>query len=109
VDAGSDAAAFDVGLVYATSVNLAAKSSIGGAAAGVAVGMEMDHSEVALEEHIAVEAQSSTSVGSAATVKVVGHTCDADHAQMVRLQKLENWIVEYGMRLGDMVGTFALP
>jgi hypothetical protein len=85
-------------------------SLIGGVAAvGAAEGMGMDHSEVALEEHIAVEALGSTFAGFAAIVKVVGHTCDADHGQTGRLQKRENWTVEYGMRLEGTVSTFASP
>jgi hypothetical protein len=58
-------------------------------AAGVAAGMVMAHSEVALEEHIVVGAQSSTSADFVAIVKEVGRTCDVVHAQMEMLRKLE--------------------
>jgi hypothetical protein len=83
---------------------LAARSSKGDVvAAGVAADMVMEHSEVALEEHIVVGAQSSTSADFVAIVKVVGRTCDVDHAQMERLRTMERPIEGYGMRWEDTV------
>jgi hypothetical protein len=68
----------------------------GAVAAGVAAGMVMEHSEVALGEHIVVGAQSSTSVGFVAVAKEVGHTCGVGRAQMERLPMLESSIEGYG-------------